>query len=466
MGSAGSAAVTAGRRRLAIRRQLATTPGRLRLAGALIAAGAIVFGVAGAHAASTREAAVRDVQRTEPLLVAAVDLSASLSDAHALAASSFLVGGPEPATSTALYRRSLRDAAGGVTRLAAEPGTAAVAQRITEQLPAYSGLIENARAYRRQGYPVGSAYLRRASVERDAILAQGRELYRIQATSLTRGYRAATDGSTLALTLLAGLALLGLLVATQVYLARTTHRIINPGLAAATVLLLGVTAWIVVADVAQQRQLRSAQRSGSDPIELLTATRILALRGQSNESVGLAARVGGGGEPNLTKIDTAFAAVTRPIGVARAGAALGSRGLLDAAAAVVEHSPPAKAAVDEIYRAYRTYIEAHRRVVAQERVGAFTKAIKLAAAPPAVGAAATDERECRVQDPAPSSGAAATALNCLLVREVEASRARFDDATAAAGSALGGLAFGIPALTALAALLALLGVRLRLEEYR
>ena len=73
--------------------------GRLRLAALLLTVGAIAFGVVAATAAGTRSDAVDDVQSTESLLVRAVDVSASLSDAHAIAAYGFLVGGTEPAGS-------------------------------------------------------------------------------------------------------------------------------------------------------------------------------------------------------------------------------------------------------------------------------------------------------------------------------------------------------------------------------
>ncbi|MDX6708559.1 MAG: hypothetical protein QOI48_4405, partial [Solirubrobacteraceae bacterium] len=96
MSRAGNVTLTAAGGLLAIRRELATTPGRLRLAAGLSVLGAIVFGVVAVHAAGMRQQAVQDVRRTEKLLVSAVDLSTNLSDAHATAAGSFLAGGPSP----------------------------------------------------------------------------------------------------------------------------------------------------------------------------------------------------------------------------------------------------------------------------------------------------------------------------------------------------------------------------------
>lgn len=318
------AALTAIPSRLSIARPLATTPGRLRLAGTLLALGAIVFGFVAADAAGTRRDAVADVETTEPLLVSAVGLSASLSDAHAIAAFSFLRGGTEPANSRRLYDRDMQKAGNGVAQLAREIGTASNGgpsmSRITRQLPVYAGLIDDARANYRQGFPVGSAYLRRASTTmRGEMLPAASDLYGIQARKLTTSYRAGMQASTVLDVVLAGLALLALLVAAQVYLTRTTQRIVNPRLALATALLSGLMIWIVLAFVKQQNHLVEAQRAGSDPVELLTVTGILTSRAQADESVALSARGGGGGEPQLANVDRGFRAVVRPIGFDRPG---------------------------------------------------------------------------------------------------------------------------------------------------
>jgi hypothetical protein len=445
---AAAALTTPGRLRLAA--APLTTPGRLRLAAVLLALGAIVFGFVAADAAGTRRHAVRDVATTEPLLVSAVDLSASLSDAHAIAAFSFLRGGPEPAGTRRLYDREMQAAGAGVAQIAREIGTSSrggpAVSHITRELAVYAGLIDDARANYRQGFPVGSAYLRRASTTmRDAMLPAASDLYEIQARKLTTSYRAGVSTSTVLGVMLAGLALLALLVATQVYVARATRRIVNPRLALATAVLSGLMLWIVMAFATQRNRLVEAQRAGSDPVELLTVTRILSSRAQADESIALSARGGGGGEPQLANVDRGFRAVVRPIGLDRPGGARGSGGLLHEATVVTDHST---AALDAIYGAYRRYLEAHRRVVVQERRGAFTKAIKLAVGPGAGGSAAAKD-----------------ALNGALEQEIAVAQGHFERAASHARSALGGLAGAIPLLTMLCATLALLGMRQRLVEY-
>lgn len=453
MGSAGTAVLTAARR-LAIRRQLATTPGRLRLAAALLGLVAIVFGIVAVEAADTRRTAVRDVTATEAQLVSAVDLSASLSDAHAIAALSFLVGGPEPAVSRRSYARALATAGAGVAELAravgSSPQSAAAVRRITRELPIYAGLIDSARANNRRGYPVGSAYLRRASnTMRSEILPAARDLYRIEARDLTASLRSGVSAKTLLAVGLAGCALLALLAATQIYITRTTHRVVNVFLALATTALVALLAWTLVAFAVQQRALAEAQRTGSDPVELLTAARILASRAQANESIALSARGGGEGEPRLADVDRGFQAVVKPIGSDRSGPARGSGGLLHEAAVI---AGDATDRIDAIYDAYRAYLASHRRVVDEAARGDFTRAVKLAV-------------RSRT-DGTPSTKRAAEVLNDGLQREVRFAQGRFEREAARAESALGGLRVAIPGLTIACVLLALLGVRQRLEEYR
>jgi len=443
MSTSGSAAVKAARGRLAVRRHLATTPGRLRLAATVLALGAIVFGVFAVRAAGERRDAVQRVEATAHLLVSAVKLSASLSDAHAIAAFGFLRGTPEQAPSLLVYDAQLRRASVGVSRLAgsirASSGSGAPLRRITERLPTYAGLVATARAHNRQGFPVGSAYLRQASrTMREGMLPAARELYAIEAENLNASYRAGVSSWTWLVVTIAGCALLALLVATQVYLARTTQRILNPGLVAATALALGLVIWIVLAFAVQQRALAQAQGRGSDPVELLTAARILGSRAQADESIALAARGGGENEPRLADVDRGFQAVTKPI-----------PGLLDRAVAI---SGGTRASIDSLQSAYAAYLQAHARVVERVKAGSFTKAVELAV--------------LRGVDGGPSTKTAADALNAAIDRQTMVAQRRFEQQWAHARSALGGTEAAVPALTVLCALCALLGLSRRLEEYR
>ncbi|MDX6677957.1 MAG: hypothetical protein QOE31_2009 [Solirubrobacteraceae bacterium] len=439
MSSAGNAALAAARRRLALRRAPATTPWRLRLAAALLALSAIVFGVVTAQAVSTRRDAVRNAVTTEGRLVKAVELSATLSDAHATAAYSFLVGGPEPARTRLEYIGARNAAAARVAQLAAEVGSSPRGTpevlRITQKLPEYTGLIDSARANFRHGYPLGSAYLRRASTTlRDEMLPSAVRLYEIEADNLTSSYRSGASRWTVLIVALTACAMLALLAATQVYVARVTRRIVNVRMALASAIMLALTAWIVVAFSLQSSALVQAERRGSDAVELITATRILASRAQALESIALSARGGGTGEPRLSEVDRAFQVVSAPIPE-----------LLQQLDEIPGRST---ASID---RAYRRYLRAHELVVAQQSLGQFTEAVNLAVGAPS--------------SPGSTTGAA-DVLDRALGAQATAAQQAFEDDAARAGSRLAGLPGGLPLLTALGALLALSGVRQRLEEYR
>ena len=175
-------------------------------------------------------------------------------------------------------------------------------------------------------------------------------------------------------------------------LARATHRIVHPGLALATGLLLGlVSGW--VAFTLQHDALADAKRTGSDPVALLTATRILASRAQAKEGIALA-RAAGARREGARRRRPQLQSVTRPIA-----------GLLIDAADVSGTS------VRPIERAYRRNLAAHADVVEQVKRGQFDEAVKLAVQQGLGGG--------------PSTGEAGAALNGALDREVERAQARF-----------------------------------------
>jgi hypothetical protein len=67
---------------------------------------------------------------------------------------------------------------------------------------------------------------------------------------------------------------------------------------------------------------------------------------------------------------------------------------------------------------------------------------------------------------APAAAHTAEQMSATLQSQTSAAQARFERDAARGTSALGGLGLGLPLLTALAAVLALLGLRQRINEYR
>ena len=254
--------------RRALRAQLRTTPGRLRLIAAGLVAAAILLGVIVWGAERSRANAANAVAtQTEPLLAKATNLYASLSDADATVASTFVNGGIEPPPSRARYVRDLGAAASELAALAkrvrGNPQAAAAIATIGSQLPVYNGFVGEARGDNRQRLPLGAAYLRRASERlRTTILPAAGSLFLIEAASLGGDYATGGDDAALAVFVIGMLVLLAMFVAAQVYLGRTTRRTFNVPLVLATLALLVVAVWGTAGLLSEQSSLSSSRSAG------------------------------------------------------------------------------------------------------------------------------------------------------------------------------------------------------------
>jgi len=400
------------------RDRLMTTPGRLILTSALVVLGAACFGVLATGAEQSREHAVLAARTsTEPLLIHAVNLYTDLSHANATVATGLLSLGPEPLNERARYLRDLRGASQSLTALTREAGTSAAApaalSTVADQLPIYSGLVETARANNRQGFPVGAAYLRQAStLMTDTILPAADRLYATEAERLDDDYRTGTSTASLVALTAAIAVALGLLVLAQVYVARVSRRILNVLMVLGTVALIAVSAWAVIGLISEQNALATAQRDGSDKVELLSATNVLLSRAQGDLSLALVNRGTDVTDPQD------FATVMRVLTTSGLATRLGT-GL-------------------------RSYQGVARRIQDLENGGQLGRAI-------AVG---------------PEAGSISERLSTRLVAATAAAQDRFARSAADAASALSGLWLAIPLVTVLAAALALLGLRQRINEYR
>jgi hypothetical protein len=406
-----------------------TTPGKLVLLSVLVITGALCFGLIASLAERSRAHAANGVRtQTEPLLVQSVLLYTALSDANATATTTFLKGGLEPPVLRARYLADLRVASDSLATLTRQAGGAGgvdgAVKSITEQLPVYSGLVEAARANNRQGFPVGAAYLRTASsLLTVTILPEANRIYGTETTRLSSDYGTGTAVSSLIILVVVVVLALALLAGAQVYLARTTRRIINVPMAAATVLLLALSIWSVVGLIAEQNALASARRA-SDSVELLSASRVLLSRAESDQSLILANR----GSDQADPAD--FSVVVRALAP--------PRGLLGAAA-----SSQTSAAGHRLKAEFNAYRAETDRIAGLEQSGNISQATNTGA-----------------------SSSEGAVLSRDLSQLSTASQNRFTaHATDATGS-LAGLSVAIPVLTVLAAALAVFGLGQRLEEYR
>jgi len=425
-----------------LRERTAMTPGRLRFFAALLAVALLFVGIVAVTAARDRRQATHAVAtETEPVLVEADTLYSSLSDADATATTTFLTGGLEPPARRRRYLRDLHTASAELTALAREVGDStdagASVSTIASSLPLYSGEIETARANNRQGLPIGAAYLRSASGRmRGTILPAAGRLYDIEARRLASDYESGVSSWSFAVLVFAGLAALALLVLAQLYVMRLSNRIFNLPLLGASLLLVGLVAWAATSFALEQNALSRAQRDGSDSVEVLSATRILLLRAESDESLALVAR--GGGDAYAAD----FAAVTRAL-----GAPDGAHGLLADAGALATRTHT-DTAFGDFAGTLRRFEAVHGRIGALEASGEFPAAVSVA-----VG---------RHAEEAPL----AARLNTELAGQITAAQARFEKASSDATSALRDLLPGILLLVVGSVVLVLVGFGLRLKEYR
>jgi hypothetical protein len=419
-----------------LRQRLTTTPDRLVVVSVLIGVGAVCFGTAVGITERSRQQAAQAVRtQTEPLLVQAVSLYASLSDANATAATTFLTGGLEPVSRRARYLADLRAATGSLAALTREAGGSADARAaiatISNQLPIYAGLVEAARANNRQGFPVGAAYLRAASnLLTTSILPAADQLYAIEARRLTDDYASGTSTTTLVVFAVAVAVSLALLLLAQIYLARISRRIFNVPMLAATVILAVLSIWGLIGLVGEQNALARAQRNGSDSVEVLSATRILASRAQSDESLTLVNR----GSDQQDPAD--FALVVKALG-----------GLVGQTAELDRRTGTSSAA-NTMAGAFSAYRAEHTQIAGLERSGQIEDAINAAVRAGTPGHSAAD------------------LLSANLGAQISAAQLRFSHAAGDATSSLSGLSPAIPIMTVLAAALALFGLRQRIGEYR
>ncbi|WP_336085645.1 hypothetical protein [Nocardia sp. SSK8] len=276
-----------------VRRFAATTPGVI---GAVLVVTTIACLLAGSTVGGQLDAKIERtdqvLDRTEPLAFAAQSLYVSLSAADAGAATAFLSGGIESPQVRDTYEQALADAAAALaeaTAGATDAQSRAIVARIAADLPTYTGLVETARANNRQGFPVGSAYLRQASdLMQTSLLPQAEQLNEARFAAVR-----ADQDRVGALPWTGVLLLLLVLVACAVgslLLLRRTNRLVNAGVALAAAATLLALLWTAGATVAAAQVLDTGDDGAGARLEHLAGARILAQQARTDETLALITR--------------------------------------------------------------------------------------------------------------------------------------------------------------------------------
>jgi hypothetical protein len=422
-----------------LRERAATTPGRLRALSVGVAAGAGLLWLVGSAVLAGSAGALDGIGRgTVPAIVLTQQIHVALAAADRAAANAFLSGGVEIVEPRTEYEIDIATATRDLEQAAEQTRAGRAAsvqlQAIGVELTQYTGLVEQARANNRQGFPIGVAYLRDASglMHRpgDGILA------RVDAVGVLNGRDLAGEDAALTFSLAAAgaflvlaVSVLGLLGYTQLFVRRRFNRQVSDGLLAAAAGVLVLTGWMgaqaahtaVAAGTAEQAYAR---------IHDLWLARSLADDADGNVSLSLAA-VGGGDQ-----FDLAFAAETRQLG--------------DLLAAEIRDArfPGERDAAGRAQGTYRQFLSADA-------------AVRNAAGQGDEGGAAATALGTRPGQLAVVFGELDEALG----DTIAVVQAQFGSSIDAASSPLG-LDVGLPCLAAAIALLTLWGLEPRIAEYR
>ncbi|MEO7397425.1 MAG: hypothetical protein ABIW84_02570 [Ilumatobacteraceae bacterium] len=138
----------------------------MRLLSMVTALLAVLLAVFGWIAVSRRDQSLDATGAAADRLIAVQEIRSAVIEADSIATTTFLSVGLEgSAAQRALYETRVADAAGGLALLS--EGDSATARDLlavaNSTLNQFSGLVEQARANNRQGFPVGAAYQRQAS---------------------------------------------------------------------------------------------------------------------------------------------------------------------------------------------------------------------------------------------------------------------------------------------------------------
>ncbi len=268
-----------------------STPRRLRRLGTALVVLGVVFGVLAALTFVLMVTALGRASASTAQLIRVQQIQTNLLAADATATNAFLVGGLEPPAQRQAYDDAINAATTGITEAAeAEPADEQALSRLNEELVAYVALIEDARANNRQGFPVGAQYQRTASA---TLRADALPLLDNLVTANAQRAESQMGVWPIAILAVAGLGALAALVLAQVWLARRFRRRVNPGVVAATVVVL--VTWVIglIAVGATGAAVNGIKDGSFADVNAVATARIQGFNAKSNESLTLIARGSG-----------------------------------------------------------------------------------------------------------------------------------------------------------------------------
>lgn len=402
----------------------ADSPTLLRLVSAGTVVLAVLLAVVGFAAVDRRASAIDAAAGSAEQLIRVQDVRVLVTQADSLAANAYLQGKEETTEQRAEYDTRIADATAGLvtTAGAAEGAEADGLQAANGLLARYVGLVEQARANNRQGFPVGAAYQRQARTVASDLVAQLRTVEQLTRTrvedDISRSYSASWPF------VLVTLALAVALVLGSLWLARRWRRLINVPLAIASLIVALVLVVGLFVNARAAANAGDALRGPLTAADLVAQARAAAFDARSNEALTL---------------------INRGNGAAYETEWLRSMSIVDNALEQACNDHGAACAASEDAGAYR---DAHRAVRVLDDDGDWDAAVAAAIDPSSAISTAFD--------------AVTTGTDSALAAEIDDATSGFDDAAASLGTlrvlvVLAGIAV---------AFLAVRGYGQRLREYR
>ncbi|MFI5952259.1 hypothetical protein [Cryptosporangium sp. NPDC051539] len=426
-------------------RRARTTPGLLLILTVVLVVLGLLWAAVSLFATRDRAGQVEDIRTVSgPLSVDALDIYRSLSDADASAASAFLSNGAGTPALRTRYQDDIARAGSAIARALRATNSASDPDSRSEQrlrslavgLPVYTGLVETARAYDRQQLPLGAAYLREASVlMRGTLLPAAQDLFTLETDRLATSQKTGADFPVL-VPILALLLLFGLLYG-QVFLMRRTNRVVNPGLALASLATVVGLVWTTVAIGSAVGGLDLGRERGSEQFIRLAEARVLVLQARADESLTLIAR--GDGAADERHYVSLLTALVGPDG----------RHGLFADAADRAGDGADRARIEGMAALTRDWLAQHKKVRDLDDRGSYAEAVALATGSAADGPAGRFEK-----------------LDRTLADYVDTTGRRFDSRADDAAGQLASARAAIVLLGLIIVATTVLGTRKRIGEYR
>ncbi|GAA1250899.1 hypothetical protein GCM10009665_46970 [Kitasatospora nipponensis] len=445
-----------------------TAQGWLLCAVLLWAVPALVLG--GAHGAVS---AAQD--HAAPAVVDAAQVGAYLADADRVATAGFVAGTVQLSGPGQQYQDDLKSAEQALERAAGHDANGAgQLQTVEGLLVEYTSLIEQAHANAGRN-TLSTAYLGYAAGVMNApdtgILAQVAALQAAEQDRVDRQRHSGWLAPAVQIGMLApAVPALVLLVSTQRFLSRHFRRRLNPGLLAATVLLLALSGWTAAEALRDYRAFTTACDRALPRLTAGWQARTLTARAAGGDA--LAVFRGIPGQPLGGDFGTTLAPLTRDAGAPAPAPTLApapgdlaspagapSQGklaqLLAGDLAGADPADGRRAGAEHLLQDYRRFTDADAAL--RQRAGTLGQDAAPATDPATVAAA--------VGPAGTQLGGAVTALDADLAARTTLARQDLAGAEATAGSDQG-LSLALPLLCAALAGLGLAGLWPRIDEYR